>query len=56
LVVTPWAFCDPLCSAVPPLTNPPEWWAEPWLESWLDAEPRIDSSSRGELGPESLSI
>ena len=56
LVVMPWAFCGPFCPALLPLTNPPEWWAEPWLESWLEIEPRVDSSSPGELGPESLSV
>jgi hypothetical protein len=55
LVVMPCVFCGPFWLTFPLLMCPPEWWLEPGLESWLDAEPRLDSSPRGEPDRESLS-
>ncbi|MBV8992667.1 MAG: hypothetical protein JO287_02960 [Pseudonocardiales bacterium] len=50
LVVIPWAVCGLFWLTLPPLTYPPKW----WLESWLELEPRLDSSPRGEPDRESL--
>ena len=46
----PCAFCGLFWLMLPPLMEPLEWWPGPWLE----LEPRLDSSPRGEPDRESL--
>jgi hypothetical protein len=55
LVLPACVFCGPFWLTFPPLMYPPGWCPEVWLESWLELEPRLDSSPRGDPDRESLS-